>query len=89
MHVYKADACPTCGGPGSYLGQLGNLHHFTCRNCGIGFNVKAEPVEAEETELDDNACSYCGGNCANEPDDSPNLCDGFAGDIDNLYEDAE
>jgi len=29
-------------------------------------------------------CPYCGGNCPNEPDDSPNLCDGFAGDIDGL-----
>jgi hypothetical protein len=31
-------------------------------------------------------CYYCGGNCPNEPEDSRNLCDGFAGDIDNLYE---
>ena len=30
-------------------------------------------------------CRYCGGNCPNEPDDSEFLCDGFAGDIDNLY----
>ena len=31
-------------------------------------------------------CRYCGGNCANEADDSEHLCDGYAGDIDNLYE---
>lgn len=31
-------------------------------------------------------CRYCGGNCPNEPDDSENLCDGFAGDIDGLYD---
>lgn len=31
-------------------------------------------------------CSYCGGGCPNEPDDSEYLCDGFAGDIDGLYE---
>ena len=30
-------------------------------------------------------CRYCGGNCPNEPDNSEYLCDGFAGDIDNLY----
>lgn len=30
-------------------------------------------------------CRYCGKNCPNEPDDSEYLCDGFAGDIDNLY----
>lgn len=33
----------------------------------------------------DNECYYCGGNCPNEPDDSKDLCDGFAGDIDGLY----
>ena len=29
-----APACPKCGGPPSYLGQLGQLHHASCRNCG-------------------------------------------------------
>ena len=31
-------------------------------------------------------CHYCGGNCPNKPDNSEYLCDGFAGDIDGLYE---
>ena len=31
-------------------------------------------------------CKYCGGNCPNEPENSEHLCDGFAGDIDNLYD---
>jgi hypothetical protein len=35
---------------------------------------------------DKNECMYCGGNCPNEPENSPNLCDGFAGDIDDIYE---
>lgn len=30
-------------------------------------------------------CAYCGGNCPYEPDDSEFLCDGFAGDIDDIY----
>ncbi len=34
---------------------------------------------------EDYKCLYCGGNCPKEPEDSGNLCDGFAGDIDNLY----
>jgi hypothetical protein len=34
---------------------------------------------------DDEKCRYCDGNCPNEPEDSVNLCDGFAGDIDGLY----
>lgn len=31
-------------------------------------------------------CYYCGGDCPNQPEDSEHLCDGFAGDIDELYE---
>ena len=30
-------------------------------------------------------CYYCEGNCPNEPKNSEFLCDGYAGDIDNLY----
>ena len=30
-------------------------------------------------------CYYCGGDCPNQPEDSKHLCDGFAGDIDELY----
>jgi len=27
-------------------------------------------------------CKYCGGNC---PNDSEYMCDGYSGDVDNLY----
>jgi hypothetical protein len=30
-------------------------------------------------------CHYCNGDCPNQPKDSEWLCDGFAGDIDNIY----
>jgi len=30
--------CPVCGGPGMYLGSLGNKEHFRCRNCGAEFS---------------------------------------------------
>ena len=36
-------------------------------------------------KTDEVQCRYCGGNCPNEPDDSEYLCDGFAGDTDDLY----
>jgi uncharacterized C2H2 Zn-finger protein len=29
--------CPCCGGPGQFLGALGSLTWFRCRNCGIDF----------------------------------------------------
>ena len=32
------------------------------------------------------SCYYCEGDCPNQPEDSEHLCDGFAGDIDGLYE---
>lgn len=34
----------------------------------------------------DEACRYCGGTCPSKHPDSENLCDGFAGDIDELYQ---
>lgn len=49
--------------------------------------AETDDDEEEDDEDDDTACAYCGGNCPDEPEDSENLCDGFAGDIDNLYGD--
>ena len=38
--------CPACGGPGQFLGTLGTLDHFTCRNCGIPFHRTEETPHA-------------------------------------------
>ena len=35
---YETD-CPICTGQGIYLGTLGRLQWYRCRNCGIEFNV--------------------------------------------------
>jgi hypothetical protein len=32
-------ACCVCGGPTYELGQLGNLLHLRCRNCGIDHSI--------------------------------------------------
>jgi transcription elongation factor Elf1 len=32
--------CPMCGGPGVFMGSLGKLDHFRCRNCGANFNTQ-------------------------------------------------
>ena len=29
---------PICDGPGMPLGSLGNVNHYRCRDCGIGFH---------------------------------------------------
>jgi transposase-like protein len=49
--VETQENCPVCDGPGALLGTLGNLNHYRCQNCGIGFNV---PVEFK---LDDDTTS--------------------------------
>jgi hypothetical protein len=48
-------------------------------------NPHYEPIPLPDDRVEDR-CPYCGGGCPTEPDDSPNLCDGFAGDIDGLCE---
>ena len=37
-----------------------------------------------DDENDDEPCRYCGGDC---PNDEDNACDGYIGDIDDLYAD--
>tara|TARA_B100001057_G_scaffold318546_1_gene318838 strand:+ start:1142 stop:2419 length:1278 start_codon:yes stop_codon:yes gene_type:complete len=37
---------------------------------------------ANEEQINEEKCRYCGGDC---PDDPNHACDGFIGDIDNLY----
>jgi hypothetical protein len=33
--------CPACGGDGGILGQLGQLTHCRCRQCGIDFSERS------------------------------------------------
>ena len=53
-------SCPTCGGPGMPLGQLGRRTHFRCRNCGMDFSHEAHPddVAAHEQDLVEQDPSY-------------------------------
>ncbi len=46
--------CPECGGPGIYLGQLGYLMHFRCRNCGVGFSEQSNTEEDDLPDADKN-----------------------------------
>lgn len=50
--VSEAPSCPMCGGEGNFLGQLGHLEHFRCRQCGMDFNRKANPIEGEKVVWD-------------------------------------
>ena len=51
--------CPFCGGPGVFLGNLGKIAHFRCRNCGINFGTDADdvPTPPEDTEEEFEPCN--------------------------------
>jgi hypothetical protein len=34
-------SCPVCGGEGNFMGQLGSLAHYRCRQCGMDFSAPA------------------------------------------------
>lgn len=38
-------SCPVCCGPVTELGQLGQLMHFRCRNCGTDSMIAVEEWE--------------------------------------------
>jgi rubredoxin len=51
--------CPVCDGPGVLLGDLGNLTHYRCRNCGMQFSTErptdiwGEPLSDRSWDDDD------------------------------------
>lgn len=40
--------CPICGGPGIFLGILGNLIWHRCRDCGTEFSVVIRESDAPD-----------------------------------------
>lgn len=40
--------CPTCGGPGVFLGQLGLTECYRCRDCGMGYHIDAASAVADD-----------------------------------------
>jgi len=47
------ELCPVCNAEGETLGQLGNVQHYRCRNCGMRYHVYIEitPEEFNKGEL--------------------------------------
>ncbi len=50
------ELCPACNAEGETLGQLGNVQHYLCRNCGTWYHVYLEitPEEFNKGELSTN-----------------------------------
>lgn len=45
--------CPICDGLPIFLGTLGSLDHFSCRNCGMGFSSPViQPEVYEDASID-------------------------------------
>lgn len=40
--------CPVCGGPAPYLGRLGRLAWYRCRDCGMESNVAIDAGGADD-----------------------------------------
>lgn len=43
---HDGPTCPTCGGPVVYMGELGDVIHFRCRNCGSECSITGAEWEA-------------------------------------------
>jgi len=78
--------CEDCDGDGKFEVEIARPHNST-RD--IGFydvkKVKCETCDGNG-EVEVEPCHYCGGNC---PNDHEHMCDGYSGDIDNLYSEVE
>lgn len=44
--------CPVCNGPTTLLGQLGNVTHGRCRNCGMTYAVTMEDEDEVRDEIE-------------------------------------
>ncbi len=42
--------CPVCSGETIFLGQLGNLEWYRCRNCGLEFNIHVNYKDIDEVD---------------------------------------
>jgi len=63
---------------------LYDIAHYYDAEVGINWDVINNSIEDFMTEKGiQPACKYCGGNC---PNDHDYACDGFLGDVDELYD---
>ena len=49
----EVPTCQACDGPVGYLGTLGNLDHWQCRNCGLPTHTPA--LDSDDDAGDDDA----------------------------------
>ncbi len=48
---WEGPQCEVCGGPPVWLGQLGKLEHWSCRNCGNQWSTEHwDQIEARGQE---------------------------------------
>ena len=86
----SAPGCPVCSGPGIPLGSLGNIFHFSCRDCGMGFHSEVRKTpddwnEEREDRLRDAAYGACLSCLRSIPQDSNGNEDIFPCDSDAVF----
>ncbi len=42
QEMWEGPKCPACGNGPKYIGQLGKLHWWTCRACGMEHSTTAK-----------------------------------------------
>jgi len=81
-----SEFCKECDGWGTIEVEVPRLHNFD-RDVGYLEVGKIECPECRGSGKEEcEPCHYCGGNC---PNDHEHMCDGYSGDIDNLYSEVE
>lgn len=43
--------CPTCTGPGEFMGALGNTLYMRCRNCGLDYAAATLTPQDDAADL--------------------------------------
>jgi hypothetical protein len=54
----EGEPCSFCGGDLAYLGTLGTLEHYRCRNCGMEFNTPVQRLKARRKRIFRRRCSH-------------------------------
>ena len=54
----EGEPCSQCGGTLAYLGTLGSLEHYRCRNCGMEFNTSVQKAASHRKKSFKKVCAH-------------------------------
>jgi hypothetical protein len=50
--------CPMCGGELIYMGELGELSHYQCRNCGHAYHTSVMPESTYDDDIENRILDF-------------------------------